>query len=88
MATTGPRIQISTVFPRPRIGPASFDRRRIGCPATPPGVEPQGSHAADQTSHGCMMKPIGVASSAPLQTKQWRAMAAQLDKSGGRDLHE
>ena len=70
LTATGPRIQIGAVFPRPRIGPAAFDRRRIGCSATPPGVEPQGGHATDQTSHGCMMKPIGAASSASQQPKQ------------------
>ena len=70
VAATGPCIQIGTVFPRAWIGPAAFDRRRIGCSATPPGVEPQGGHATDQTSHGCMMKPIGAASSAGQQPKQ------------------
>ena len=70
VASTGPFIQIGAVFPRARVGPAAFDRRRIGCSATPPGVEPQGGHATDQTSHGCMMKPIGAASSAGQQPKQ------------------
>ena len=70
VAATGPCIQIGAVFPGPWIGPAAFDCRRIGCPATPPGVEPQGGHATDQTSHGCMMKPIGTASSAGQQPKQ------------------
>ena len=59
VTATRPFIQIGAVFPRARVGPAAFDRRRIGCSATPPGVEPQGGHATDQTSHGCMMKPIG-----------------------------
>ena len=70
VTATGPLIQISAVFPGARIGPAALDRRRIGCSATPPGVEPQGGHATDQTSHGCMMKPIGAASSAGQQPKQ------------------
>ena len=70
VTATRPRIQIGAVFPRSRVGPAAFDRRRIGCSATPPGVEPQGGHATDQTSHGCMMKPIGAASSAAQQPKQ------------------
>ena len=70
VTATGPRIQIGAVFPRARVGPTAFDRRRIGCSATPPGVEPQGGHATDQTSHGCMMKPIGAASSAGQQPKQ------------------
>ena len=70
VTATGPLIQIGAVFPRARVGPAAFDRRRIGCSATPPGVEPQGGHATDQTSHGCMMKPIGAASSAGQQPKQ------------------
>ena len=70
VAATGPCIQIGAVFPRPWIGPAAFDCRRIGCPATPPGVEPQDGHATDQTSHGCMMKPIGTESSAGQQPKQ------------------
>ena len=70
VTATGPFIHISAVFPRARVGPTAFDRRRIGCSATPPGVEPQGGHATDQTSHGCMMKPIGAASSAGQQPKQ------------------
>ena len=70
VTATGPFIQIGAVFPRARVGPAALDRRRIGCSATPPGVEPQGGHATDQTSHGCMMKPIGAASSAGQQPKQ------------------
>lgn len=70
VTATGPFIQIGAVFPRPWVGPAAFDCRRIGCSATPPGVEPQGGHATDQTSHGCMMKPIGAASSAGQQPKQ------------------
>ena len=70
VTATGPFIQIGAVFPRARVGPAAFDRRRIGCSATPPGVEPQGGHATDQTSHGCMMKPIVAASSADQQPKQ------------------
>ncbi len=70
VTATGPFIQIGAVFPRARVGPAAFDRRRIGCSATPPGMEPQGGHATDQTSHGCMMKPIGAASSAGQQPKQ------------------
>ena len=70
VTATGPFIQISAVFPRARVGPTAFDRRRIGCSATPPGVEPQGGHATDQTSHGCMMKPIVAASSAAQQPKQ------------------
>ena len=70
VAATGPCIQIGAVFPRPWVGPAAFDCRRIGCSATPPGVEPQGGHATDQTSHGCMMKPIVAASSAGQQHKQ------------------
>ena len=70
VATTGPFIQIGTVFPRAWIGPAAFDRRRIGCSATPPGVEPQGGHPTNQTSHGCMMKPIEAASSGIPQPKQ------------------
>ena len=70
VTATGPFIQIGAVFPRARVRPAAFDRRRIGCSATPPGVEPQGGHATDQTSHGCMMKPIGAASSAGQQPKQ------------------
>ena len=70
LTATGPRIQIGAVFPRARVGPTAFDRRRIGCSATPPGVEPQGGHATDQTSHGCMMKPIVAASSAAQQPKQ------------------
>ena len=78
VATTGPFIQIGAVFPRPRVGPAAFDRRRIGCSATPPGVEPQGGHATDQTSHECMMKPIGAASSAGQQPKQHRVIPQQL----------
>ena len=64
VTATGPFIQIGAVFPRARVGPAALYRGRIGCSATPPSVEPQGSHATDQTSHGCMMKPIGTASSA------------------------
>ena len=47
LTATGPRIQIGAVFPRARVGPTAFDRRRIGCSATPPGVEPQGGHATD-----------------------------------------
>ena len=78
VTATGPFIQISAVFPRARVGPAAFDRRRIGCSATPPGVEPQGGHATDQTSHGCMMKPIGAASSAGQQPKQRRVIPPQL----------
>ena len=78
MTTTGPCIQVGTVFPRSRVGPAAFDRRRISCSATPPGVEPQGGHATDQTSHGCMMKPIGAASSAACQPKQRIGMASTL----------
>ena len=78
VTATGPFIQISAVFPRARVGPAAFDRRRIGCSATPPGVEPQGGHATDQTSHGCMMKPIGAASSAGQQPKQHRVIPQQL----------
>ena len=70
MAATGPFIQIRTIFPRTRVWPASFNRWRIGCSATPPGVEPQGCHAADQTSHDCMMKPIWAASSSAQQPKQ------------------
>ena len=70
VTATGPFIQISAVFPRARVGPAAFDCRRIGCSATPPGVEPQGGHATDQTSHECMMKPIGAASSADQQPNQ------------------
>ncbi len=69
VTATGPFIQIGAVFPRARVGPAAFDRRRIGRSATPPGVEPQGGHTTDQTSHGCMMKPIGAASSAGQQPK-------------------
>ncbi len=78
VTATGPLIQISAVFPRARVGPAALDRRRIGCSATPPGVEPQGGHATDQTSHGCMMKPIGAASSAGQQPKQRRVIPQQL----------
>ena len=78
VTATGPFIQIGAVFPRARVGPAAFDRRRIGCSATPPGVEPQGGHATDQTSHGCMMKPIGAASSAGQQPKQRRVIPPQL----------
>ena len=78
VTATGPGIQISAVFPRARVGPAALDRRRIGCSATPPSVEPQGSHATDQTSHGCMMKPIGAASSAGQQPKQRRVIPPQL----------
>ena len=78
VTTTGPLIQISAVFPGARVRPAALDRRRIGCPATPPGVEPQGGHATDQTSHGCMMKPIGAASSAGQQPKQHRVIPQQL----------
>lgn len=70
VTATGSLIQIGAVFPRARVGPAALDRGRIGCSATPPGVEPQGGHATDQTSHGCMMKPIGAASSAGQQPKQ------------------
>ena len=70
VTATGPLIQIGAVFPRARVRPAALDRRRIGCSATPPSVEPQGGHATDQTSHGCMMKPIGAASSAGQQPKQ------------------
>jgi hypothetical protein len=70
VTATGPFIQISAVFPRARVGPAALDRRRIGCSATPPSVEPQGGHATDQTSHGYMMKPIVAASSAGQQPKQ------------------
>ena len=70
VTATGPFIQIGAVFPRARVRPAAFDRRRIGCSATPPGVEPQGGHATDQTSHECMMKAIGAASSAAQQPKQ------------------
>ena len=70
VTATGPFIQIGAVFPRARVRPAALDRRRIGCSATPPSVEPQGGHATDQTSHGCMMKPIGAASSAGQQPKQ------------------
>ena len=78
VTATGPFIQIGAVFPRARVRPAAFDRRRIGCSATPPGVEPQGGHATDQTSHGCMMKPIGAASSAGQQPKQRRVIPPQL----------
>ena len=78
VTATGPFVQIGAVFPRARVRPAAFDRRRIGCSATPPGVEPQGSHATDQTSHGCMMKPIGAASSAGQQPKQRRVIPPQL----------
>ena len=78
VTATGPLIQISAVFPGARVRPAAFDRRRIGCSATPPGVEPQGGHATDQTSHGCMMKPIGAASSAGQQPKQHRVIPQQL----------
>jgi len=78
VTATGPFIQISAVFPRARVGPAALDRRRIGCSATPPSVEPQGGHATDQTSHGCMMKPIGAASSAGQQPKQRRVIPPQL----------
>ena len=78
VTATGPFIQISAVFPRARVRPAAFDRRRIGCSATPPSVEPQGGHATDQTSHGCMMKPIGAASSAGQQPKQRRVIPPQL----------
>ena len=70
VTATRPLIQIGTVFPRARVWPAAFDRSRIGCSATPPGVEPQDGHATDQTSHCCMMKPIGAASSAGQQPKQ------------------
>ena len=70
VTATGPLIQIGAVFPRARVRPTALDRRRIGCSATPPGVEPQGGHATDQTSHGCMMKPIVAASSADQQPKQ------------------
>ena len=70
VTATRPFIQIGAVFPRARVRPAAFDRRRIGCSATPPSVEPQGGHATDQTSHGCMMKPIVAASSADQQPKQ------------------
>ena len=78
VTATGPFVQIGAVFPRARVRPAAFDRRRIGCSATPPGVEPQGGHATDQTSHGCMMKPIGAASSAGQQPKQHRVIPQQL----------
>ena len=78
VTSTGPFIQISAVFPRARVGPAALDRRRIGCSATPPGVEPQGGHATDQSSHGCMMKPIRAASSADQQPKQHRVIPQQL----------
>ena len=78
LTATGPRVQIGAVFPRSRVGPAAFDRRRIGCSATPPSVEPQGGHATDQTSHDCMMKPIGAASSAGQQPKQRRVIPPQL----------
>ena len=78
VTATGPLIQISAVFPGARVRPAALDRRRIGCSATPPGVEPQGGHATDQTSHGCMMKPIGAASSAGQQPKQRRVIPPQL----------
>ncbi len=78
MAATGPCVQVSTVFPRSRVGPTSFDRRRVGCSATPPGVEPQGGHATDQTSHGCMMKAIGAASSAGQQPKQRTGITSAL----------
>ena len=78
VTSTGPFIQIGAVFPRARVRPAAFDRRRIGCSATPPSVEPQGGHATDQTSHGCMMKPIGAASSAGQQPKQHRVIPQQL----------
>ena len=70
VTATGSLIQIGAVFPRARVGPAALDRGRIGCSATPRGVEPKGGHATDQTSHGCMMKPIGAASSAGQQPKQ------------------
>ena len=70
VTATGSLIQIGAVFPRARVRPAALDRRRIGCSATPPSVEPQGGHATDQTSHGCMMKPIGAESSAGQQPKQ------------------
>ena len=76
VTATGPFIQIGAVFPRPRVGPAAFDRRRIGCSATPPGVQPEGGHATDQTSHGCMMKSIEAASSQ--QPKQGRAIPPKL----------
>ena len=78
VTATGPFIQIGAVFPRARVRPAALNRRRIGCSATPPGVEPQGGHATDQTSHGCMMKPIGAASSAGQQPKQHRVIPPQL----------
>ena len=78
VTATGPCIQIGAVFPGARVGPAAFDRRRIGCSATPPGVEPQGGHSTDQTSHGCMMKPIGAASSAACQPKQRIGIASTL----------
>ncbi len=78
VTATGPFIQIGAVFPRARVRPAAFDRRRIGCSATPPSVEPQGGHATDQTSHGCIMKPIGAASSAAQQPKQRRVIPPQL----------
>ena len=78
VTATGPFIQISAVFPRARVRPAALNRRRIGCSATPPSVEPQGSHATDQTSHGCMMKPMGAASSAGQQPKQRRVIPQQL----------
>ena len=78
VTATGPLIQIGAVFPRARVRPAALDRRRIGCSATPPSVEPQGGHATDQTSHGCMMKPIGTASSAGQQPKQGRVIPPQL----------
>ena len=72
MTATRPLIKIGAVFPRSRVGPAAFDCRRICCSATPPGVEPQGGHAKDQTSHGCMMRPSGAASSAAQQRRQRR----------------
>ena len=50
VTATGPFIQIGAVFPRARVGPAAFDRRRISCSATPPGVEPQGGHCLLYTS--------------------------------------
>ena len=78
VAATGPFVQVGTVFPRSRVGPTSLDRRRIGCSATPAGVEPQGGHATDQTSHGCMMKPIGAASSAACLAKQRIGIAVTL----------
>ena len=78
VTATRPLIQISAVFPGARVRPAALDRRRIGCSATPPGVEPQSGQATDQTCHGCMMKPIGAASSAGQQPKQRRVIPPQL----------